>query len=154
MSYSVPHVDHPDHPLRRPPPGYVCPCGSGLFRLDASGPQPHARLLLTCCRCRAAIADLPLASVIASPLPAEAAPPTKPPPASWPWLALLKQPGGEWQPIAKSDTLGGCWNAALSPWQRGDLVLVPVRPDESTPKPPEEKQHRPRILTPEEMRAL
>jgi hypothetical protein len=85
--------------------------------------------VLACARCLQVLLDAPLSSVIRTLLPPEEeGPASRPPPDGWSWLALLRRRGGGWQAIAKADSVGAAWDAALSSWQRGDLLVMPARP--------------------------
>jgi len=99
-----------------PPGPLVCPrCRQSSFLLGQGR--------LTCARCNAPVAEVPAE---ARQVPSEWT--TDPPPESWPWLAMVQQADGRWYPIALAPTNGEAWEAALSCWMEGPLLLMPVRP--------------------------
>src|SRR5262245_21419628 len=44
----------------------------------------------------------------------------------WSWVGFVRGRDGVWRLTAQSRTLKGCWDALLSSWVHGEMLVVPV----------------------------
>src|SRR5262249_38117787 len=51
-----------------------------------------------------------------------------PQPGPWEFLGMVRGTDGAWVPIARTKTLGECWDQLDSVWLHGDRLVIPVRP--------------------------